>query len=125
MDKRTYDGKMHDMRTQVFTETAESEAVWEQLLALAEGGDIRAIKLYYEMLDKKQRGGTAHGTACGTAGDDSTIEQIAAIRRAVFGDEAVDAAAREAAGAVWGTGGRSPFSVSDRNPAADPDAEDL
>ena len=121
MDKRTYDGKMHDMRTQVFAEAAESEAVWEQLLALAEGGDIRAIKLYYEMLDKKQRGGTAHGTA----GDDSTIEQIAAIRRAVFGDEAVDAAAREAAGGVWGTGGRSPFSVSDRSPATDPDAEDL
>lgn len=120
---------MHDMRTQVFAETAESEAVWEQLLALAEGGDIRAIKLYYEMLDKKQRGGTAHGTAhgtaYGTAGDDSTIEQIAAIRRAVFGDEAVDAAAGVAAGAVYGTGGRSPFSVSDRNPAADPDAEDL
>ena len=117
------------MRTQVFAEAAESEAVWEQLLALAEGGDIRAIKLYYEMLDKKQRGSTAHGTAHGTAhctaGDDSTIEQIAAIRRAVFGDEAVDAAAREAAGGVWGTGGRSPFSVSDRNPAADPDAEDL
>ena len=57
-----------------------SEAVWAQLLTLAENGDIRAIKLYYEMLEKKQQ-------AADTSGRD--IEQMAAIRRAAFGDGAM------------------------------------
>ncbi len=59
----------------------ESAAVWEQLLRLAEGGDIRAIKLYYDMLEKKQRpAATEQHVSC--------IEPMAAIRQAVFGDAA-------------------------------------
>ena len=53
--------------------------MWEQLLQLAESGDIRAIKLYYEMLEKKRR--PAPSTA-----DTAEIESMAAIRRAVFED---------------------------------------
>ncbi len=74
----------------------ESADVWEQLLRLAEGGDIRAIKLYYDMLEKKQRSVPHDGTAHGGITPD--MEPMAAIRRAVFGDAAVDAAAVLAAG---------------------------
>lgn len=63
----------------------ESAVVWEQLLQLAESGDIRAIKLYYDMLEKKQRPAPQSGTS-------PDMEPMAAIRRAVFGDAAVDAA---------------------------------
>lgn len=65
----------------------DSATVWKQLLRLAEGGDLRAIKLYYEMLEKKERQQKAV-----SAEDDREMEQMAAIRRAVFGD-AVDLAA--------------------------------
>lgn len=78
-------------RTNIKSFPQESGTVWEQLLRLAESGDIRAIKLYYDMLEKKQR--PASGTSAGTAPD---IEPMAAIRRAVFGDAAIDAAARDA-----------------------------
>ena len=77
-------------RTNSESALSESDAVWEQLLRLAEGGDIRAIKLYYEMLEKKQRSASAGGVSF-------HVEPMAAIRRAVFGDAAVDAAARDAA----------------------------
>ena len=53
------------------------DAVWEQLLQLAESGDIRAIKLYYEMMEKRQR---ADGEEA------SEMTRMAQIRRAVFGD---------------------------------------
>ena len=60
-----------------------SAVVWEQLLRLAEGGDLRAIKLYYEMLEKHQRQQkSVH------AEEEREMEQMAAIRRAVFGDAA-------------------------------------
>ena len=78
-------------RTNSESALPESDAVWEQLLRLAEGGDIRAIKLYYEMLEKKQRSASAGGVSF-------HVEPMAAIRRAVFGDAAVDAAARSAVG---------------------------
>ena len=57
--------------------------VWEQLLRLAESGDLRAIKLYYDMLEKQERRKNA---ACRE--DDCEMEQMAAIRQAVFGDMA-------------------------------------
>lgn len=94
-DKETYESHKAE----------ESAAVWEQLLRLAEGGDIRAIKLYYDMLEKKQRQGAA-----GTVPD---MEPMAAIRRAVFGDAAVDAAASAAAGKVTGGGGLPPMAMGD------------
>lgn len=100
---------MDKLRTYTNKEATESAAVWEQLLVLAEGGDIRAIKLYYDMLEKKQ------AQARGTEGtEDGGVEQMAAIRRAVFGDAAVDAAARAAA-----VGGRS--AAEDTDADADPD----
>ena len=68
-------------RTDIGLSLQESAAVWEQLLRLAEGGDIRAIKLYYDMLEKKQRPVTAGGHA-------PDMEPMAAIRQAVFGDAA-------------------------------------
>jgi len=77
------------METNESWKTEESAAVWEQLIRLAEGGDIRAIKLYYDMLEKKQ-----HPAPKGTCPSD--MEPMAAIRRAVFGDAAVDAAAEKA-----------------------------
>ena len=81
-------------RTNIESAPLESDAVWEQLLRLAEDGDIRAIKLYYEMLEKKQRPQTA---ACVTdTKAASEIESMAAIRRAVFGDAAMTAAAASA-----------------------------
>ena len=67
-------------RTNIGSFSQESEAVWEQLLRLAESGDIRAIKLYYDMLEKKQR--PALEASVGAVPD---IEPMAAIRRAVFG----------------------------------------
>ena len=76
----------------MFDSNDRSAVVWEQLVRLAEGGDLRAIKLYYEMLEKQQR---QKKGVCGEEGDD--IEQMAAIRRAVFGD-----AAAEGAGEVSG-----------------------
>lgn len=87
---RTYEGDSRNERTNIESAPLESNAVWEQLLRLAEGGDIRAIKLYYEMLEKKQRSASAGGISL-------EVEPMAAIRRAVFGDAAVDAAARDAA----------------------------
>lgn len=68
----------------MFDMTENSRVVWEQLLRLAESGDLRAIKLYYEMLEKKQR---QQKSVSGE--DDREMEQMAAIRRAVFGDSAV------------------------------------
>ena len=90
---KTYDENIPCGRTNIESSPQESGAVWEQLLRLAEGGDIRAIKLYYDMLEKKQR--SASGASVGSVPD---IEPMAAIRRAVFGDAAVDAAARDAVG---------------------------
>ena len=81
-------------RTNIEIVPRESDAVWEQLLRLAEDGDIRAIKLYYEMLEKKQQAQTVTGGTDKKA--ESEIESMAAIRRAVFGDAAVDAAAARA-----------------------------
>lgn len=82
-----------DIGTNRTVSEQESAAVWEQLLRLAEGGDIRAIKLYYDLLEKKQR--PAAAVDAPPAGQ--SIEPMAAIRRAVFGDAAVDAAAQCAA----------------------------
>ncbi|MBE6657117.1 MAG: hypothetical protein E7604_01605 [Ruminococcaceae bacterium] len=62
----------------------ESTVVWGQLLRLAEEGDLRAIKLYYEMLEKKQRQKKASAA-------DTELEQMAAIRRAVFGERVSEA----------------------------------
>ena len=84
----TADSLVQENRTNGKDAPQESTAVWEQLLRLAEEGDIRAIKLYYDMLEKKQRLSTA-SEGRGAA----DIEPMAAIRRAVFGDAAVDAAA--------------------------------
>ena len=116
MDKRTYDSNTSDKRTTILPQEAESAIVWEQLLALAESGDIRAIKLYYEMLEKKRIIGAGRD-----ASGDREMEQLAAIRRAVFGDAAVDAA-REAALA------RAPGGVGlggVRGMAAEEDPDDL
>lgn len=101
------------METNESWKTEESAAVWEQLLRLAEGGDIRAIKLYYDMLEKKQ-----HPAPKGTCPSD--MEPMAAIRRAVFGDAAVDAAASAAAGKLAGGGGIPPMAMGDQT---SPDAE--
>ena len=65
----------------MFEITGSSPLVWEQLLRLAEGGDLRAIKLYYEMLEKKERQQLSGGND-----GDREIEQMASVRRAVFGD---------------------------------------
>ena len=65
----------------MFDETEDRRLIWEQLLRLAEGGDLRAIKLYYDMLEKKERQQKSNGND-----DDRDMEQMAAIRRAVFGD---------------------------------------
>ena len=65
-------------RTYVKNSEKESRTVWKQLLRQAEDGDLKAIKLYYEMLEKKQRKNTSSET--------EKIEQMAQIRRAVFGD---------------------------------------
>ncbi len=54
--------------------------IWDKLTALAASGDCRAMKLYYELLEKKQR---AH------AADAPDMAQMAAIRRAVFGEKAM------------------------------------
>ena len=62
-------------------EEAEADSVWEQLLQLAKSGDIRAIKLYYEMQEKRQRTGD---------GDAAAMTQMAQIRRAVFGEDGED-----------------------------------
>ena len=59
----TNENRNENRRTDIGLTLQESAAVWEQLLRLAEGGDIRAIKLYYDMLDKKQRPVTAGGHA--------------------------------------------------------------
>ena len=72
----------------MFEITGSSPLVWEQLLRLAEGGDLRAIKLYYEMLEKKERQQLSGGND-----GDREIEQMASVRRAVFGDAAFDGAA--------------------------------
>ena len=45
----------------MFDGAESSRLIWGQLLRLAEGGDLRAIKLYYEMLEKKQRQQAAGG----------------------------------------------------------------
>ena len=55
----------------------ENPAIWNALLQQAENGDLRAIKLYYELLEKKRRG---------AGGDAEAVEDMAEIRRAVFGD---------------------------------------
>ena len=81
-------------RTNIELVPRESDTVWEQLLRLVEDGDIRAIKLYYEMLEKKQHAQTASGGTDRKA--ESEIESMAAIRRAVFGDAAMTAAAASA-----------------------------
>ena len=44
----TKDCKSAERRTKMFEITGSSPLVWEQLLRLAEGGDLRAIKLYYD-----------------------------------------------------------------------------
>ena len=59
----------------------ENPAIWNALLQQAQNGDLRAIKLYYELLEKKRRG---------AGGDAAAVEDMAAIRRAVFGDGAED-----------------------------------
>ncbi len=79
----TNENDIEKQRTNIGLLPQESTAVWEQLLRLAEGGDIRAIKLYYDMLEKKQRPVTAERSA-------PDMEPMAAIRRAVFGDAATD-----------------------------------
>lgn len=54
--------------------------IWDKLTALAAAGDCRAMKLYYELLEKKQKA---------NAKDAPDMMQMAAIRRAVFGSDAV------------------------------------
>ena len=68
----------HKTRTNVGKRGEENEEVWEQLLRQAKDGDLKAIKLYYDMLEKKQRKNTSSESA--------KIEQMAQIRRAVFGE---------------------------------------
>ena len=60
----------------------ENPAIWNALLRQAENGDLRAIKLYYELLEKKRRA---------AGGMPEEIEQMATIRQAVFGDPAAGA----------------------------------
>ncbi len=110
----TYDGRSLNEGTNIDYKPQESTAVWEQLLRLAEGGDIRAIKLYYDMLEKKQRPAVGGGIG-------ADMEPMAAIRRAVFGDAAVDAAAGAAAvGKVLSDVGLPPMTTGDQ---ALPEAE--
>jgi len=85
-----------EKRTNIESTPQESRAVWEQLLRLAEEGDIRAIKLYYEMLEKKQR-------SLSSGGGSPDMEQMADIRRAVFGDAAAVTASGPAVGYPLGT----------------------
>lgn len=63
----------------------ESAVVWSQLLQLAESGDIRAIKLYYEMLERRRR--IRENRERSAYRQD--IEELCEIRRAVFGDAAI------------------------------------
>ena len=63
----------------------ESSVVWDQLLRLAEDGDIRAIKLYYEMLERRRR--IRENRESSVYRQD--IEELCEIRRAVFGDAAI------------------------------------
>ncbi len=65
-----------DERTD-FENAFPGNEIWEKLTELAAGGDCRAMKLYYDLLEKRQRNSGAD------------IMQMAAIRRAVFGDDAV------------------------------------
>ncbi|MGM9624425.1 MAG: hypothetical protein ACI3XM_01835 [Eubacteriales bacterium] len=73
---------------------AESRAVWKKLRGLAENGDMKAIKLYYDILAKKEQGSASAAAAAsgeGVSGGkrEPDMMPLAAIRRAVFGDSAM------------------------------------
>ena len=72
---------------------AESRAVWKKLRGLAENGDMKAIKLYYDILAKKEQGSASAASASGVGMSGGKKEPdmmpLAAIRRAVFGDNAM------------------------------------
>ena len=68
----------------VFRGSVEKEfpAVWQQLLLLTEKGDIRAVKLYFDLMERLYK--TVSKKDGAGARD---MEEMAAIRRAVFGGE--------------------------------------
>ena len=73
---------------------AESRTVWKMLRGLAENGDMKAIKLYYDILVKKEQGSLSAGASAADAKmsgrkREPDMMPLAAIRRAVFGDRAM------------------------------------
>lgn len=70
---------------------ALGDAAAEQLGKLIERGDIRAIKLYYDLLERERKHfpsgrGDAEGTGMKGETGETALEEMADIRRAVFGD---------------------------------------
>ncbi|MBP3919603.1 MAG: hypothetical protein J6I50_10605 [Clostridia bacterium] len=59
----------------------ETDAIWKKLLSKAKSGDYRSIKLYYDLLEKKEKAQNADSNK-------QEVMQLSAIRRAVFGDSA-------------------------------------
>lgn len=59
----------------------ETDAIWETLLSKARNGDCQAIKLYYDLMEKKKKAQNADSSK-------QEVMQLSAIRRAVFGDSA-------------------------------------
>ena len=115
---------------------ALEETAAEQLGRLIERGDIRAIKLYYDLMEKeRKRGSAGSGTAGGTDGTGRTgearetaLEEMADIRRAVFGEEALseDRRRADAVGVLpgcTGTTGTETEAAAENGPAAGEDDE--
>ncbi len=59
----------------------------EQLYLQLQRGDLRAIKLYYDLEERQKRSAEEQKEADGVL----QMERMGAIRRAVFGDDAMDA----------------------------------
>ena len=108
------------------------ETVEGQLMQLIEKGDIRAIKLYYDLAERKRKAeeqqmiaggmGSAAGASAGGRGAAvPDMEEMAAIRRAVFGEEAVLAAMKEAFSRGMDNIGDAPLAEDDEEDDSDED----